>query len=121
MHRLLAVPRSTHLSKGFKSLGLGLHVAKSLTSQQHLTSPPIRYFSSPPDDLNKNEKKEMHTGTGTGTGLIDKFFGKEATEASPDFSNRWAIAVPAFVTHMCIGSPWAWSLMVCHIHNVHII
>jgi hypothetical protein len=21
------------------------------------------------------------------------------------------MAVPAFLTHMCIGSPWAWSLM----------
>ena len=31
--------------------------------------------------------------------------------ASENFKSRWLMAVPAFCTHMCIGSPWAWSLM----------
>lgn len=31
--------------------------------------------------------------------------------ASETFKNRWAMAVPAFTTHLCIGSPWAWSLV----------
>jgi MFS family permease len=43
--------------------------------------------------------------------LWDKTFGPESNVASEDFKSRWAMAVPAFATHMCIGSPWAWSLM----------
>lgn len=31
--------------------------------------------------------------------------------ASEGFSSRWLMALPAFGTHLCIGSPWAWSLM----------
>eukprot|EP01038_Epipyxis_sp_PR26KG_P008254 gene8254-11169_t len=31
--------------------------------------------------------------------------------ATKDFKNRWLMTIPAFATHMCIGSPWAWSLM----------
>ncbi|KAG5186811.1 major facilitator transporter [Tribonema minus] len=36
---------------------------------------------------------------------------REAAIASPDFTNRWAMVLPAFLTHMCIGTPWAWSVM----------
>mgnify|MGYP003385286262 FL=1 len=98
MLRLLAVPRTSLLAKG-----LGIHVAKSLTSQHlHSYDLPSRGFSSSSDDIKKTEN----------TGFLEQYFGKEATEASPEFSNRWAMAVPAFVTHMCIGSPWAWSLIV---------
>lgn len=32
-------------------------------------------------------------------------------QAAPDYTNRWAMVAPAFLTHMCIGSPWAWSVM----------
>ena len=31
--------------------------------------------------------------------------------ASKDFKNRWLMVLPAFATHMCLGSPYAWSLM----------
>lgn len=98
MNRLLAVRRSSPFHR------IGFHTSKTLTSQ-HV------YFSSSSDDNQKMDNK-----TGTGSGFIDKYFGKEATQASPEFSNRWAMAVPAFVTHMCIGSPWAWSLMVKNTH-----
>lgn len=33
------------------------------------------------------------------------------SQAAPDYTNRWAMVAPAFLTHMCIGSPWAWSVM----------
>ena len=29
--------------------------------------------------------------------------GPEKSIAAPDFKNRWAMAVPAFITHLCIG------------------
>jgi MFS family permease len=44
-------------------------------------------------------------------GLFDKLYGLESNVASKDFTNRWAMVIPAFATHMCIGSPYAWSLM----------
>eukprot|EP01038_Epipyxis_sp_PR26KG_P004904 gene4904-6867_t len=35
----------------------------------------------------------------------------DSSVAHPNFKNRWLMTIPAFATHMCIGSPWAWSLM----------
>lgn len=43
--------------------------------------------------------------------LFDQCFGKGSCEAKPGFKNRWLMAIPAFATNMCIGSPWAWSIM----------
>jgi hypothetical protein len=44
-------------------------------------------------------------------GFLSRLLSREASVASPEFTNRWAMVVPAFVTHMCIGSPWAWSVL----------
>jgi MFS family permease len=44
-------------------------------------------------------------------GFIDKLFGFDTNIASPTFTNRWAMVAPAFFTHMCIGSPFGWSVM----------
>ena len=35
----------------------------------------------------------------------------QAAYAKPEFKNRWAMTPVAFATHMCIGSPFAWSVM----------
>jgi MFS family permease len=43
--------------------------------------------------------------------LIDKLWGKDSSVASEKFSNRWLMAIPAFSTHLCLGAPYAWSLM----------
>ncbi len=43
--------------------------------------------------------------------FLDKLFGEESNIADKNFTNRWLMAVPAFATHVCIGSPWAWSVM----------
>ncbi|KAL5249249.1 hypothetical protein ACHWQZ_G018191 [Mnemiopsis leidyi] len=42
---------------------------------------------------------------------LSSVFSPEKSVASPKFTNRWAIAVPAFLTHLCIGAPYAWSAM----------
>ena len=44
-------------------------------------------------------------------GLVDRIFGLESNDATESFTNRWLMTLPAFATHLCIGSPWAWSLM----------
>lgn len=38
-------------------------------------------------------------------------FGPESCVASPTFTNRWLMVIPAFTTQMCLGAPYAWSLM----------
>eukprot|EP00501_MAST-03F_sp_TOSAG23-6_P000087 GSMAST32.ASY1.ANO1.89.1 assembled CDS len=38
-------------------------------------------------------------------------FGKSSYVASSDFKSGWTMAIPAFATHMCIGSPYGWSAM----------
>ena len=42
------------------------------------------------------------------------FFSPSAVIAKPGeitVENRWKMAIPAFTTHLCIGSPYAWSAM----------
>jgi hypothetical protein len=43
--------------------------------------------------------------------FLDRALGPDTVWAEPTFTNRWAMVIPAFATHMCIGSPWAWSVM----------
>jgi MFS family permease len=64
----------------------------------------VRAFSAqatPPSDSKDKAK----------LGLWDKMFGVESNVAPENFKNRWLMVVPAFATHMAIGSPWAWSIM----------
>jgi hypothetical protein len=41
--------------------------------------------------------------TNSSGGILTKFWGKESNVASPNFKNRWAMLVPALMTHICIG------------------
>lgn len=43
--------------------------------------------------------------------IFQKIWGFDSCTAAPEFKNRWMMVVPAFLTHMSIGSGWAWSLM----------
>ena len=44
--------------------------------------------------------------------FFQKYFGPDTYRALPSFKNRWLMVLPAFLTHLCIGSPWAWSVIV---------
>lgn len=44
-------------------------------------------------------------------GLIDRLFGLESNVAPENFKNRWLMLLPAIASHICIGSPYAWSMM----------
>ena len=35
---------------------------------------------------------------------------KQASVARPDSVNRWTMVLPAFATHLAIGSPYGWSI-----------
>ncbi|CAM9460649.1 unnamed protein product, partial [Discosporangium mesarthrocarpum] len=66
---------------------------------------PARCFSAAnPTDDGKKETKAPR-------GFLEKLMGKESDVAPPDFTNRWHMVIPAFVTHMCIGTPYAWSVI----------
>jgi hypothetical protein len=44
--------------------------------------------------------------------FFQKYFGPQTYRASPTFKKRWLMVLPAFLTHLSIGSPWAWSVIV---------
>lgn len=56
----------------------------------------------------------------------EKYFGLPTNFASPTFKSRWLMVIPAFFTHLCIGSPWAWSVVagslvnLIHLKYIHI-
>lgn len=41
------------------------------------------------------------------------------SDAPVEKGNRWLMTIPAFVTHMCIGTPYAWSVMSATIAMEH--
>lgn len=43
--------------------------------------------------------------------LITMFGGDKERAKEDNPPNRWAMLAPAFLTHMCIGHPYAWSVM----------
>jgi hypothetical protein len=43
--------------------------------------------------------------------FLGRLIGEESNVASKDYTNRWAMVIPAFATHMCLGAPYAWSIM----------
>ena len=54
---------------------------------------------------------DMVTSPEKPKGFLNSWYGRESNEASADFTSRWLMTIPAFATHMCIGSPYGWSLM----------
>ncbi len=61
-----------------------------------------------------NEDENVHEQKGggrKGMSLVERIFYPRAAEAASQDYNRWAVVAPAFLSHMCIGSPWAWSVM----------
>lgn len=85
---------------------LGASSLRRLTSikTSNFTHPvsSIRAFSQAPEQKKVEEPKKL--------GLIEKIFGYESNFASLN-TNRWSVVLPAFLTHISIGSPYAWSLM----------
>ena len=66
----------------------------------------IRQFTSS-SSLSSSSPPTAPSATSSTGGIL----GLDSNVASEKFKGRWLMAVPAFLTHMCIGSPWAWSLM----------
>jgi len=49
-----------------------------------------------------------------------RLLGPETAVASEGFSNRWAMMVPAFTTHLCLGGPgFGWSVLSSAIVREH--
>lgn len=61
----------------------------------------IQYFSIFLDGKNGNDEKHGRHFSETVKKNTSKSF----------FKNRWLMLIPAFATNVCIGSPWAWSIM----------
>lgn len=68
------------------------------STQWRFLSTSLSSYSTSSDA--KNEKK---------VGFLAKYMGPESSIAKPEFKNRWAMFVPAFATHICLGAPYGWS------------
>ena len=42
-------------------------------------------------------------------GFFSKLLSPDSSIAGKSFTNRWAMFVPAFGTHICLGAPYGWS------------
>ncbi|RYG65938.1 MFS transporter [archaeon] len=68
-------------------------------------------------DLSKikdtNNKTEPSNGAKSSSkSLLDRWFGLKSNIAdTANLPPRWTMLVPAFMNHLCIGSPYAWSMM----------
>ena len=94
-----------------------LHVARCLTSlplpgsQFQGSAHPVRPAGSSPKRFFSSETNANKPEGGDGGGLIEKHFGKDSCEASPTFTNRGAMAVPALWSkcasdHLGHGLSW---------------
>lgn len=68
-----------------------------------------------PRAAERDEEAEAPARGGWGIlGWLDRKFGAH-TAVAAEGTNRWAMVVPAFITHLCIGAPYAWSVVSGHI------
>lgn len=96
MLRLLRNQRPTSLLKRNGA------VPSPLRSSSELMS--FRQFSA-------ETQKEQTSSAPANKSLVEKLWGLESNVADKSFKSRWMITIPAVVTHICIGSPWAWSMV----------
>lgn len=92
---LQAVSRVSSKQLKFRSAKYNLYVISSFS-----------HFSTSDSKDNKKDTPAAAKG-----GFLDSLYGKESNYAPASFKNRWLMVVPAFMTHICIGSPYAWSLL----------
>ena len=78
------------------SLGKNYGALSRFENKMSLSSPFLRSMSTASTVEAETPKKQS---------MWDKYMGPQADQASPSFRNRWAMVAPAFLTHMCIGSP----------------
>lgn len=60
---------------------------------------------------NVQQPPKMDSKPSTPPTFYEKWFGPGTSIASPLFTNRWLVALPCFLNHLCIGSPYAWSMV----------
>lgn len=89
-----------------KLINLKKPLISSLFNHFTISKPIFCYYSSSPDSTNPKK---------TETKVISKFFSKffaPETSRAPLGYNRYLMAIPCFLIHICIGAPYAWSIVV---------
>jgi hypothetical protein len=82
--------RSSNLQTVARSKNLA-SVVTSLDFDFPLKQTPVRFQST----TTTPEKKQS---------FLNKIWGVDSCTASPEYTNRWTMIVPAFLTHMSIGT-----------------
>jgi MFS family permease len=83
---------------------------KSFQSRGNLENSAIKYTfsaSEPP----KGQEGSIKAPTQEQQSFLKKYFGIQNSFAKESFKSRWLMVVPAFLTHLSIGSPYGWSVL----------
>lgn len=67
-------------------------------------------------DVRRNHSSQSSNEKQT---FFAKYLGPKAIVARDGFKSRWLMAGPAFLTHLCIGSPYGWSAIASHLSKEH--
>ena len=81
-------------------MGIGMLRNRNNRSVQVFASFSHANFSTAPH----TRPKPVESSPASSGGFMD-------STASAGFTNRWLMVLPAFGTHLCLGAPYAWSLM----------
>ena len=90
------------------------HFSGIKSSKRHFYRPLPPSTDSIDGNNGKDGVQQTNTRTQThNTGFFERNFGLDSNIASTSYpkSSRWKMLLPAVATHLCIGSPWAWSLV----------
>lgn len=78
--------------------------ARSIILRRSFSSiPPVSSTENPPPRSHEEKPASF-------LGSLVASYGGEARRRT-EVKDRWKMAIPAFAGHLCIGSPYAWSLM----------
>lgn len=85
-----------------------------------VASAPRALLCSAPSSGGGSPSSSLGAAAPEPSGWFDRLVGPQTVVASEGFSNRWAVMVPAFTTHLCLGGPgFGWSVLSSAIVREH--
>lgn len=93
-----------------------LSLSKNNTDKSTWNIVKLYSTSTPSYQANKPEALKSSPGVSDGVTVSSpsnssSFLSPESCVADASFTNRWSMVIPAVCTHICLGSPFAWSIM----------
>jgi len=90
----------------FKNSIFPIFKSRPLSFYSFSTIPPENPSPPPNQSTPQNPPKTFLTSK-----FFQRYFGPQSYTASPKSKNRWLMVIPCFLSNLCIGSPYAWSMV----------